>query len=155
MRRAALICTLVVVLLGTGAGAALAGSSQNLLNIESQFICTSCHEALEQVSSPQAQSEKAYLISLLNRGLTMSQVKSAMVAQYGVAVLARPPASGFSLTIYILPPALLVGGLLLLGYTLPRWRQRSRDAAATPLPGADPLSSEEAQRLDQELERFM
>ena len=153
MKRLALILAVFGALVS--AGTAFAGSYQSLINIEGQFICTSCHEPLDQVSSPQAISEKEYLIGLLDRGLTMSQVKSAMVNQYGVAVLAQPPASGFNLTVYILPPAILVGGLVLLAYTLPKWRERSRIAAATPMAGADPLQPEESERLEQELDHFI
>ena len=156
MRRLALILAVLAATASVGAGTALASDgSQNLTDIEAQFICTSCHEPLNQVSSPQALSEKAYLIGLLDKGMTMSQVKSAMVSQYGVAVLARPPASGFNLTVYILPPAILVGGLVLLAYTLPKWRARSRLAAVTPLAGAGPLRPEESERLEQELDRFI
>jgi cytochrome c-type biogenesis protein CcmH/NrfF len=82
-------------------------------------------------------------------------VKAEMVSQYGVAVLAKPPADGFNLTVYILPPAILLGGLALLAYTLPKWRARSRLAAVTPMEGGEPLSSDESQRLDAELENFI
>jgi cytochrome c-type biogenesis protein CcmH/NrfF len=78
-----------------------------------------------------------------------------MVNQYGVAVLAKPPAHGFNLTVYILPPVILIGGLLLLGFTLPKWRARSRLAAVTPLTGAGPLSDDETARLNSELDHFI
>jgi cytochrome c-type biogenesis protein CcmH len=85
----------------------------------------------------------------------MSQLKAAMVAQYGQEVLAQPPASGFNLTVYILPPAIFLGGLALLAYTLPKWRARSRRAAVTPIVGAAPLEPDEAKRLDDELTNFI
>jgi cytochrome c-type biogenesis protein CcmH/NrfF len=78
-----------------------------------------------------------------------------MVAQYGPEVLARPAASGFNLTIYILPPAVLIGGLALLAYTLPKWRERSRRTAGSSLPAAAPLASDDAKRLDDELADFI
>jgi len=123
--------------------------------IVSQFMCTECHEPLNQVNSPEAISEKQYLQGLVTRHLTLGQIKHAMVAQYGVAVLAQPPASGFNLTVYILPPAVFLGGLALLAYTLPKWRARSRRAAATPIAGAAPLEPDEARRLDDELTNFI
>jgi cytochrome c-type biogenesis protein CcmH/NrfF len=153
MRRVAAIVALGLSLIA--ATSAAAAGYDNLLSVESQFICTTCHEPLELVSSPQALSEKAYLESLLKQHLSIAQVKSAMVSQYGVAVLARPPAHGFNLTIYIMPPAVLFGGLALLAYTLPKWRRRSRLAAVTPMEGADPLTEGESERLDAELERFI
>jgi cytochrome c-type biogenesis protein CcmH/NrfF len=153
MRRVAAILALGLSLIA--ATSAAAAGYDNLLSVESQFICTTCHEPLELVSSPQALSEKAYLESLLKQHLSIAQVKSAMVSQYGVAVLAKPPAHGFNLTIYILPPAVLFGGLALLAYTLPKWRRRSRLAAVTPMEGADPLTEGESERLDAELARFI
>jgi cytochrome c-type biogenesis protein CcmH/NrfF len=153
MRRLAV--TLAVALSLVGAGTAVAAGYDNLMSVESQFICTTCHEPLELVSSPQALSEKGYLEGLLQRHLSMARVKSDMVSQYGVAVLAKPPAHGFNLTVYILPPAVLLGGLALLAYTLPKWRARSRLAAVTPMEGAEPLTSDESERLDAELGRFI
>jgi cytochrome c-type biogenesis protein CcmH/NrfF len=153
MRRLAAI--LAVALSLVAAGSAVAAGADNLMSVESQFICTTCHEPLELVSSPQALSEKQYLEGLLQRHLTMAQVKNDMVSQYGVAVLAKPPARGFNLTVYILPPAVLLGGLALLAYTLPKWRARSRLAAVTPMEGADPLSSDESERLNAELKNFI
>lgn len=136
------------------ASAATPGPAQ-LPSIESQFMCVSCHEPLELVSSPQAQSEKAYIVSLLKKGENLSQIKTAMVAQYGPAVLARPPASGFNLTVYILPPVVLIAGLLLLAYTLPKWRRRSRLAAGTSAPVGPPLAPEQSERVNEELSRLI
>jgi len=146
--------TLALTLAGGGTAIAATGAD-NLMSIESQFICTSCHEPLELVSSPQALSEKQYLEGLVQKGLTMTEIKAGMVNQYGVAVLAKPPAHGFNLTVYILPPVILVGGLLLLAFTLPKWRARSRLAAVTPLAGAGALSDDETARLNDELDRFI
>ena len=122
----------------------------------SQLMCTSCHEPLELVNSPQAISEKAFVKTLIDEGLTTQQVLNAMVAQYSVAVLAKPPASGFNLTVYILPPAILVAGTIFLMITLPKWRERARRAAATPLQSrGKELDAAEAKRLDDELARFI
>jgi cytochrome c-type biogenesis protein CcmH/NrfF len=146
----------LVLTLALGAGAAgNASAYQNWYSTVDQFMCVSCHEGLNQVNSPQALSEKSFLRGLIARNLTLGQIKSAMVAQYGAEVLARPPASGFNLTIYILPPLVLVGGLALLAYTLPKWRERSRRSAGTRLAGAAPLESEDARRLDDELTDFI
>lgn len=118
-------------------------------------MCTSCHEPLELVNSPQAISEKQYLAGLVKKGLSMREIKAAMVSQYGVAVLGKPPASGFNVTIYVLPPVIFLCGLALLAFTLPKWRARARRAAATPLPGAAPLEERDAKRLDDELKKFV
>ena len=147
------LTALAILALALGTTASAASAKQNFPSIVDQFMCTSCHEPLNQVNSPEAISEKQTLQGFVNRGLTLGQIKAAMVAQYGPAVLGRPPASGFDLTVYILPPAVFLGGLALLAYTLPKWRERSR--RATKLPGAAPLDSDDAKRLDDELTNFI
>ena len=151
MRRALAALALTLALCGAVSGSASA--SQSFVSVVGQFMCVSCHEPLNQVNSPQAISEKNTLRGLIARNLSLGQIKSAMVAQYGPEVLGRPPASGFNLTVYILPPAVFLGGLALLAYTLPKWRERSR--RATTLPGAAPLDSDDAKRLDDELTNFI
>lgn len=147
--------TLAGLILALGAAGGAAAAATSLLNLESQFMCVSCHEPLELVASPQALAEKANLARMLAAGQSVSEIKRNMVAQYGVQVLGRPPASGFDLTVYIVPPAILIAGVGFLLYTLPRWRERSRRAAATPLAGAAGLPDEDTARLDAELERFI
>jgi cytochrome c-type biogenesis protein CcmH/NrfF len=127
----------------------------SLTGTEAQYMCTSCHEPLPLAQSPQAQAEKQFLAGLVNQGLTASQIRAQMVSGYGVAVLGRPPAHGFNLTVYILPPALVVLGLAGLLYTLPKWRARARRAAAEHPEGAPPLEPEESERLNEDLARFI
>jgi cytochrome c-type biogenesis protein CcmH/NrfF len=91
----------------------------------------------------------------VNKGWSLHRIENWMVAQYGLAVLGKPPANGFNLTVYILPPAVLVFGIAFLLYTLPKWRARGRRAAVTDLPEADPLDAQDAQRLDEDLARFI
>lgn len=148
-----LLITLVVLL----ASAALAQAAQpkvSLTAVEMQYMCTSCHEPLPLAQSPQAQSEKQYLATLVDQGLSAKQIQKQMVAQYGVAVLGKPPAHGFNLTIYILPPAVLLIGIAGLLYALPKWRERSRRAATEEPESGPPLSPSDAKRLDEDLTRF-
>jgi cytochrome c-type biogenesis protein CcmH/NrfF len=73
------------------------------------------------------------------------------VAQYGTAVLGKPPAHGFDLAVYIVPPALVVAGILTLSLVLPRWRRRRQ----APTPAQAPtIAAEDARRLEADLARF-
>lgn len=150
-----LAATLITIATLALCGSAVAAGRLTLLNVEPNFMCLSCHEPLNTVNSPQAVAEKHTLSRLINKGEDMSQIKAQMVSIYGQQVLAKPPASGVSLLIYILPPALLLGGLALLAYSLPRWRARARAAGQAPAAGGTPLSGEQAARLDDELTKFM
>lgn len=153
--------TILITLVATGAlapaaPAATTHSRASLTDIENDVMCTSCREPLAVAQSPQADSERSYIRSLIAQGLTKKQIEQNLVSQYGEAVLAKPPASGFNLSVYILPPAILAAGVAILALTLPRWRRRSRAAAAqapppTSAPALDPV---EAARLDDDLAHF-
>ena len=157
LRASPLVATLVAcALLSLGPTATLATAAKprtSLLDVENQAMCVSCHEPLYEVSSPQAISEKAYIQGLIDQGYTLQQILHALVVQYGAAVLARPPASGFNLLIYIVPPAILAGGIAFLLLALPRWR--ARGAVAHPVTQVAPLNPEEAKRLDEDLSRLI
>jgi cytochrome c-type biogenesis protein CcmH/NrfF len=155
-RRALGAVMLATLLLTVWAPLSIAAKPKvSLTGTEAQYMCTSCHEPLPLAQSPQAQAEKQFLSGLVDQGLTASQIRAQMVANYGVAVLGQPPAHGFNLTVYILPPALVAIGLAGLLYTLPKWRARARRAAAEHPEGAPPLQPEEAERLNQDLARFI
>lgn len=149
--------TLLALLL-IGAAALAPAASQaatapraSLTQIENDVMCVACHEPLSVAQSPEAFSERAYIRQLIAQGLTQKQIESQLVSQYGPSVLAKPPAHGFNLLIYVLPPLLLLIGIVMLLVTLPKWRQRSRAAASTPLPQGPEIDPEDARRLEEDL----
>jgi cytochrome c-type biogenesis protein CcmH len=126
----------------------------SLTDIEGDVMCTSCREPLAVAQSPQADSERAYIRGLIAHGETKSQILNNLVAQYGPAVLGKPPARGFNLTVYVIPVAILAVGAAVLALTLPRWRRRTRAAAREPAGAAPALDPADTQRLEQELSQF-
>jgi cytochrome c-type biogenesis protein CcmH len=148
---AALALVLVPALAPVAASAVPARAS--LTDIEGDVMCTSCHEPLSVAQSPQADSERSYIRSLIAQGQTKPQIERALVAQYGPSVLALPPAHGFNLTVYILPPLILAVGIVTLVITLPKWRRRARAAERAPLPSGPALDAGDARRLDEDLAR--
>ncbi len=134
------------------ARAATAAPRASLTDIENDVMCVACREPLAVAQSPQAYAERSYIRSLIAQGETKPQIERALVAQYGPAVLGRPPAHGFNLTVYVLPPAILAVGIAMLALTLPRWRRRTR--AARPADAGQRLDPADARRLDEELARF-
>lgn len=126
----------------------------SLTDIENDVMCTLCHEPLAVSQSPEANDERDFISRLIAKGQTKPQIERALVAQYGPSVLALPPAHGFNVTIYILPPALLLAGIAVLAVALTRWRRRARAAATGPAAGRPSLQPTDAQRLETELARF-
>ncbi len=153
MKPAALIAALVLALAaGVASASALAASPRaSLTDIEGDVMCVACHEPLEVSQSPQANAERSYIAGLIAQGETKAQIEQALVGQYGPAVLGHPPAHGINLAVYILPPAVLLAGILALALTLPKWRRRAREAHTTPPSAAPGLSPGDASRLEQDL----
>lgn len=148
------VVTAPVALAATTTGTATAKPRASLTDIENDVMCTLCHESLAVAQSPQADSERNYIRGLIAKGETKPQILRAMVAQYGPGVLGRPPASGFNLTVYVLPPAILAVGIAILAFTLPRWRRRTRAAKSRSADNTPAFDPAEAARLDHELSQF-
>jgi cytochrome c-type biogenesis protein CcmH/NrfF len=145
----------LTALAGASAATAAPAAKASLSDVEDEVMCPSCHEPLALAQSPQAIAERNFIRTLIAQGKTKAEIEQALVAQYGTSVLARPPAHGFNLTVYLLPPALLLTGIALLVILLPRWRARSRARAPAEEPRADPtLSAEDARRLEEDLTRY-
>ena len=121
--------------------------------IERQVMCVTCKIPLNVAESPQADRERVFIRGLIAEGQTEAQIKSALVSQYGPAVLALPSAKGFDLVVYLVPVAVVLALIALLAFLLPSWRRRTRaQAAGAPLPSD--LSPADAERLRADLERF-
>ena len=156
---AALAAIAAITAAAFGPDAAIAAADPtpraSLTDIENDVMCVSCHEPLAVAQSPQAIAERNYVRALIAQGQTKAQIEQALVGQYGPAVLGKPPAHGFNLTVYILPPAILIAGIGTLALLLPKWRRRSRANAKTRTAIPEPsIATADAHRLDEELRRY-
>ena len=135
--------------------AAAVAPRASLTDIENDVMCVACREPLAVAQSPQADAERSFIRGMIAQGATKAQIEQALVGQYGPAVLGRPPAHGFNLTVYVLPPTLLALGLATLAVTLPRWRRRARATARTVWPARRPqLTAADARRLEDDLAQY-
>jgi len=144
--RALALCALVAALL---AAAATAASPADL---ESQLVCPVCGTTLDQSDAPIAQRMKRYIRQRLAAGASEKQIKAELVDQFGPAVLAEPPKSGFDLLAWLVPLGILAAGAVGVGLIAWGWsRRRSGDGeTATP----PELDAELERRVDAELRRF-
>ena len=122
-------------------------------DVEDEVMCPICGTLLELADSPQARREKVYVAKLVTAGKSKAEVKDALVAQYGPAVLALPEPSGFDLSAYLVPVLALLVALAALGLSVARWR---RDGGNPPPVAGRPTapSDEDAKRLDADLSRY-
>jgi cytochrome c-type biogenesis protein CcmH len=148
---------LLAALLLPAAVLAASASRASFTQIENEVMCVVCHEPLAVAQSPEAFQERDYIRGLILQGKTRQEIENDLVQQYGPAVLAKPPAHGFNLLVYVIPPLAIVLGIATLAITLPRWRRRTRQATAVavgaPQPVGPALSAADARRLDEDLER--
>ncbi|MDP2711319.1 MAG: cytochrome c-type biogenesis protein CcmH [Solirubrobacteraceae bacterium] len=148
---------LAAVLIATAlAPAALAAAPKtDLVDIEDEVMCVTCRVPLNIAEGAQPDSQRAFIRELIAEGQTKEQIKQALVAQYGIDVLATPQTSGVGLTAYAIPLALgaiLVATLVLLA---PRWRRRSpAGIGAGDTPADDGLSDTDEARLEADLARY-
>ncbi len=58
---------------------------------------------------------------LVDQGMSEDEVLNYFVNQYGSQVLQEPPKSGFTLTLWVLPVAMILLGGILLFFTMRKW----------------------------------
>jgi cytochrome c-type biogenesis protein CcmH len=151
MRRALLIALLACACLPAAADALTPRTS--LPAIERQVMCVTCKIPLNVAESQQADRERALIQRMIDAGESEAEVKKALVAEYGAAVLGLPSASGFDLTAYLVPLIAVIALVALLIVLLPRWRRRARAEQATEAPRPE-LGAADAARLESDLARF-
>jgi cytochrome c-type biogenesis protein CcmH len=146
------LIALAAMALPTAAGAVSALRTE-LNEIEAEVMCPVCGTLLELAESPQATREKAFVEKLVKQGQSKDEIKDALVAQYGDAVLALPKGSGFSLSAYVVPVVAFIVAIVLLGFAVWKWRKAagSRDDRDPEVEGP---SDEDRERLDADLARY-
>jgi cytochrome c-type biogenesis protein CcmH len=148
------ICALASLIAGAAAPAvaAVAKPRTSLPQVERQVMCVTCKIPLNVAQSPQADRERAFIQSMIDRGQSEAQVKQSLVGQYGASVLGLPANHGFNAAAYLVPLAAVLALAATLLVLLPRWRRRGRtEDGAPPAPG---LSPGDAARLESDLARF-
>jgi len=160
-RAAAVVVATLALSLGAAAGASAATTAStaatakaSYLQVVDDVMCVVCHEPLAVAQSPEAFQERDYIRQEIATGKTRKQIEDDLVAQYGPAVLALPPAHGVNLLVYVVPPLVLILGIATLAVFIPRWRRRPRRGEPGPERGGAPMDPADAQRLDEDLSRL-
>ena len=131
MRRTLVIALLLLLLVPGGAFAAQPQFSMN--EIETELMCPTCQSRLDLSHAPAAEQIRSFVQRKREEGWTKQQVKDALVQDFGPAVLAAPPAAGVGLVAWLVPAALVIGGVGVVVVLTLLWRRR-RVAPAAPAP---------------------
>ena len=146
----------LVLALAVGAPAVASEEHPTLPELERELICPTCHESLAASSSPIADRMRAFIRARIAAGDTKSEIKQKLVDQFGEAVLAAPPKSGFNLLAWLLPLVGIVVAAGVVGVLAWRWsRTRKTTAPLDPAAnGRSHLDPELERRVDEELARY-
>jgi cytochrome c-type biogenesis protein CcmH len=156
MRRALAAMLLALLLAPTAAAAAATCPQTTLADVEDEVMCPVCGVPLGLATeSPQANRERAFIQREAEACKSKQQIKNELVAQYGDRVLALPPDKGFNVAAYAVPVAILLAGIAAVTtIALRRRRTRGSPATTTANGSAPALASDDAQRLQTDLERY-
>jgi len=148
-----LLSALAVLATAAALAAPAAGAPQATLpDIEDEVMCPTCGLPLAHSFSPQAERQRQFILTRIERGQDKEQIKQALVAEFGPEVLAEPnpDESGFDITAFLVPALVVASGLLTIWVAVVRWRRRGGDE---PRPAAE-LTAAESTRLEQDLSRY-
>ena len=88
-------------------------------------------------------------------GLDKPTILGHFADKYGEKILSSPTTTGFNLTAWITPFAVVAGGFAIVMLTLLRWRRGRRPAQAAPLAPVDgPRSTAYEKILERELKEL-
>lgn len=158
MKKLVISAALALVLVAALAAPVLA-SSLSANEVASELVCRcGCNSVLTNCAHQECSSRDGMLLSIkqqIDAGKSKEEIIQGFVARYGEQVLAVPPKTGFNLTAWITPFAVLVGGALAVYLVLRLWVFRGKQ----PLPATSARSTsaqdeEYRRRVEKELEDF-
>ena len=153
MRRTAVLIGVLAALLGAPATAAAQCPRTSLGDIEDEVMCPVCGTPLGLATdAPQAERERAYIERLIEDCRSKDEIKAALAAQFGDAVLALPGDAGDDdlgdVLVYVVPAVGITLAAAGIAFAVVRWR-------GTRGPREDGRGAGEAdRRLEADMERY-
>ncbi|HEX8645834.1 MAG TPA: cytochrome c-type biogenesis protein CcmH [Thermoleophilaceae bacterium] len=162
MRRAAALLAALLALAGPASALAQCPRT-SVADLEDEIMCPVCGTSLATAGdAPLAVQQRRLIDRLVQQCRSKDQIKTALVAQYGEAVLAEPEKKGFGLTTYLVPGIAFLAGAAAVGFAWLRWRRargepapagEAAGAAAAAGAGAGAAPGDTA-RLDEDMRRY-
>jgi cytochrome c-type biogenesis protein CcmH len=148
----AVLAVCVGLSLAVGSGAIGAGHGkppslyQRTLQVAGEYRCPVCAgESVAASQAPEAVEIRQLVEHWLQQGDSQATIRSFLVHDYGLSILERPPASGVTVLVWVLP--VVAGALAItgLGLGFVRWRRATvvgslPEAGVAIAPPAAPLS---------------
>jgi cytochrome c-type biogenesis protein CcmH len=148
-----LVAVLAAALVFAAPAAACPHPRTSLDYLEGQVMCPTCHTTLDMSDSPAAQQIESFISKKIAMCWTAQHIESALVANYGQAILAAPSHKGFDLLAWWLPIAAVLAGAVGLALGVWRWSRR-KEPEEPDEPAGSGLDEETERRLDDLLARY-
>ncbi len=145
---------LLGLLLASCGSEAVPSLEERAQRIDKQLVCPFCPaETIDQAQVPQAREMRAFVREKLSEGWTEQEILDYFSApeRYGPRVLAEPPKSGPTLTIWLLPPLGLLAGMALIFFTV-KAMLKGREAPDADPPGDGPDTDPYLAQVDAEIQ---
>jgi cytochrome c-type biogenesis protein CcmH len=147
------VAVVAAALVFAAPAAACAHPRTSLNYLQGQVMCPTCHTTLDMSQSPAAQRIDVFISKEIAACWTAQHIESALVANYGQAILAAPSHKGFDLLAWWLPIAGVLVGALVLAFGVWRWSRR-KEPDEPDKPAGSGLDEETERRLDDLLARY-
>lgn len=119
-----------------------------------KLYCPVCESTPLDVCPTDACKDWRQLIrTMLAEGKTEDEILQHFVDQYGDKVLAQPPMTGLNWLIYLLPPAIILAGAVILFRSLKEWTKPKAASAVLGEERSEVPSDDYVARLEEELKK--
>jgi cytochrome c-type biogenesis protein CcmH len=119
--------------------------------IAKEMFCPVCENVPLDVCPTQACAQWRELIrQRLAEGWSEQEIKDYFVQQYGDRVLAEPPRTGLNWLVYIIPPVIVLAGVVIVVRVLQSWKLQTAQMNSARPPTID---DDYVRRLEEELKR--
>jgi len=118
-----LVVLAVALAIGSGLGQSThQNATERAEAVEVQIRCPSCEDlSVAQSTSSAALAVRHEIVRMEQSGSSDAQIQQALVAQYGSTILLRPPDSGLTSIVWIIPA--VAGAIALVALGVFFWRR--------------------------------
>lgn len=128
-------------------------SDDEVNEVAQDLFCPVCENTPLDVCPTQACAQWRELIrEKLSLGWGEAQIKDYFVEQYGGQVLAVPPRTGVNWIVYVLPPLVFVGGVILLVNVMKR-SKKTATATNNMQPSLSPSPKKVMDQIEEDLRK--
>ena len=121
-----------------------------------KLYCPVCESTPLDVCPTEACRDwRALIRTMLAEGKTEDEILQHFVDQYGDRVLAQPPLTGLNWLIYLLPPAIILAGAVILFRSLKEWTKPKAASSGSAAVRSESSSAKDdyVARLEDELKK--